>query len=73
MRHLRGSNIEEHVYPGAPHEVLNEINRDEGLECGSLLTPGAGALARCVRLGVVTRAGRQRISPDQPDRLSQTD
>jgi alpha-beta hydrolase superfamily lysophospholipase len=31
MRHLRGSNIEEHVYPGAQHEILNEINKDEVL------------------------------------------
>jgi alpha-beta hydrolase superfamily lysophospholipase/predicted ester cyclase len=32
MQHLRGSNIEEHVYPGAQHEVLNEINKDEILD-----------------------------------------
>jgi alpha-beta hydrolase superfamily lysophospholipase len=32
MRHLRGSNIEEHVYPGAQHEVLNEINKEEVLD-----------------------------------------
>src|SRR5260370_7509390 len=32
MKHLRGSNIEEHVYPGAQHEVLNEINKDEVLD-----------------------------------------
>jgi len=31
MRHLRGSNIEEHIYPGAQHEVLNEINKEEVL------------------------------------------
>ena len=28
MKHLRGGNLEEHVYPGAQHEVLNEINKD---------------------------------------------
>src|SRR5438309_2795708 len=32
LRHLRGSNIEEHVYPGAQHEVLNEINKEEVLD-----------------------------------------
>jgi alpha-beta hydrolase superfamily lysophospholipase len=32
MRHLRGSKIEEHVYPGAQHEVLNEINEEEVLD-----------------------------------------
>ncbi len=32
MKHLRGSNIEEHVYPGAQHEVLDEINKDEVLD-----------------------------------------
>jgi alpha-beta hydrolase superfamily lysophospholipase len=32
MKHLRGSSIEEHVYPGAQHEVLNEINKDEVLD-----------------------------------------
>jgi alpha-beta hydrolase superfamily lysophospholipase len=32
MRHLRGSNIEEHVYPGAQHEMLNEINKEEVLD-----------------------------------------
>jgi alpha-beta hydrolase superfamily lysophospholipase len=32
MKHLRGSNIEEHVYPGAQHEILNEINKDEVLD-----------------------------------------
>ena len=32
MKHLRGSNTEEHVYPGAQHEVLNEINKDEVLD-----------------------------------------
>jgi esterase/lipase len=32
MRHLRGGNIEEHVYPGAQHEILNEINKDEVLD-----------------------------------------
>jgi alpha-beta hydrolase superfamily lysophospholipase len=26
MKHPRGSDFEEHVYPGAQHEVLNEIN-----------------------------------------------
>lgn len=32
MKHLRGSNVEEHVYPGAQHEVLNEVNKDEVLD-----------------------------------------
>jgi alpha-beta hydrolase superfamily lysophospholipase len=32
MKLLRGGNIEEHVYPGAQHEVLNETNKDEVLD-----------------------------------------
>jgi alpha-beta hydrolase superfamily lysophospholipase len=32
MQRLRGSDFEEHVYPGAQHEVLNEINRAEVLD-----------------------------------------
>jgi len=32
MKHLRGSNTEEHVYRGAQHEVLNELNKDEVLD-----------------------------------------
>ena len=32
MKRLRGSKTEEHVYPGAQHEILNEINKDEVLE-----------------------------------------
>jgi alpha-beta hydrolase superfamily lysophospholipase len=32
MRHLRGSKTEEHVYPGAQHEILNEINKEEVLD-----------------------------------------
>jgi alpha-beta hydrolase superfamily lysophospholipase len=32
MKHLRGSRIEEHVYPGAQHEILNEINKEEVLD-----------------------------------------
>jgi len=32
MKHLRGGNIEEHVYPGAQHEILNEINKDDVLD-----------------------------------------
>jgi alpha-beta hydrolase superfamily lysophospholipase len=32
VHRLRGSNLEEHIYPGAQHEVLNEINKDEVLE-----------------------------------------
>jgi alpha-beta hydrolase superfamily lysophospholipase len=32
MKHLRGGKIEEHVYPGAQHEILNEINKDEVLD-----------------------------------------
>jgi alpha-beta hydrolase superfamily lysophospholipase len=31
MEHLRGSKFEEHIYPGAQHEILNETNRDEVL------------------------------------------
>jgi alpha-beta hydrolase superfamily lysophospholipase len=31
MKHLRGSNIEQHVYRGAHHEILNEINKNEVL------------------------------------------
>jgi hypothetical protein len=31
-RHLRGSNIEEHAYPGVQHEVLNEISKHEVLD-----------------------------------------
>jgi alpha-beta hydrolase superfamily lysophospholipase len=31
IEHLRGGDFEEHVYPGARHEVLNETNRDEVL------------------------------------------
>jgi alpha-beta hydrolase superfamily lysophospholipase len=31
MEHLRGSNFEEHIYPGAQHEILNEINKDDVL------------------------------------------
>jgi alpha-beta hydrolase superfamily lysophospholipase len=29
--HVRGEELEEHVYPGAMHEVLNETNKDEVL------------------------------------------
>ncbi len=32
IEHLRGDQLEEIVYPGARHEVLNEINRDEVLD-----------------------------------------
>ena len=32
MKHLRGTNIEEHVYLGAQHEILNETNKDEVLD-----------------------------------------
>jgi alpha-beta hydrolase superfamily lysophospholipase len=32
MYRLRGSKFNEHIYPGAQHEVLNEINRDEVLD-----------------------------------------
>jgi alpha-beta hydrolase superfamily lysophospholipase len=32
MEHLRGEHLEEHVYPGARHEVFNEVNRDEVLD-----------------------------------------
>jgi len=29
MEHLRGERLEEKVYPGAQHEILNETNKDE--------------------------------------------
>lgn len=32
VERLRGEVNEEHVYPGAAHEILNEINRDEVLD-----------------------------------------
>jgi alpha-beta hydrolase superfamily lysophospholipase len=32
IEHLRGDRLEELVYPGARHEVLNEINREEVLD-----------------------------------------
>ena len=32
MEHLRGSQLEEHVYPGARHEVFNETNREQVLD-----------------------------------------
>ncbi len=32
MKHLRGSKTEEHVYPGAQHEIFNEVNKDEVLD-----------------------------------------
>jgi alpha-beta hydrolase superfamily lysophospholipase len=31
MKHLSGSKTEEHVYPGAQHEIFNEVNKDEVL------------------------------------------
>ena len=31
IEHVRGEQLEEHVYPGARHEVLNETNKDEVL------------------------------------------
>jgi alpha-beta hydrolase superfamily lysophospholipase len=31
MEHLGGTNLQERIYPGARHEVLNETNRDEVL------------------------------------------
>ncbi len=31
IEHIRGSNFEERLYPGARHEILNEINKDEVL------------------------------------------
>jgi alpha-beta hydrolase superfamily lysophospholipase len=48
VHRLRGSNFEEHIYPGAQHEVLNEINRDEVLGdvihfLRRVLSPGAGS------------------------------
>ncbi len=32
MNHLRGRKTEEHIYPGAQHEVFNETNKEEVLE-----------------------------------------
>jgi alpha-beta hydrolase superfamily lysophospholipase len=32
IEQIRGSVLEEHVYPGARHEILNETNRDEVLD-----------------------------------------
>jgi alpha-beta hydrolase superfamily lysophospholipase len=32
IEHVRGAQLEELVYPGARHEVLNEINREEVLD-----------------------------------------
>jgi alpha-beta hydrolase superfamily lysophospholipase len=32
VEHLRGAELEEHVYPGARHEILNETNQDEVLD-----------------------------------------
>jgi alpha-beta hydrolase superfamily lysophospholipase len=32
MTHLRGTKTEEHVYPGAQHEIFNEVNKDEVLD-----------------------------------------
>jgi alpha-beta hydrolase superfamily lysophospholipase len=32
VHRLRGSDFEEHIYPGAQHEILNEINKDEVLD-----------------------------------------
>jgi alpha-beta hydrolase superfamily lysophospholipase len=32
IEQIRGSALEEHIYPGARHEILNEINRDEVLD-----------------------------------------
>ena len=29
---MRGSKLEEHIYAGARHEVLNETNKDEVLD-----------------------------------------
>ena len=29
---IRGSRFEEKIYPGAEHEIFNEINRDEVLD-----------------------------------------
>lgn len=45
VRRLSGSDFEEHVYAGAQHEVLNEINRDE------VLDDVIGFLRRSLRLG----------------------
>jgi alpha-beta hydrolase superfamily lysophospholipase len=32
MHWVRGIEFEEHIYPGAQHEILNEINKDEVLD-----------------------------------------
>ncbi len=36
---IRGDELEEHIYVGAQHEVLNEVNKDEVIERDHLL-PG---------------------------------
>jgi len=45
MQHLRGSKFEEHIYPGAQHEILNETNKDE------VLSDLINFLDRVLRLG----------------------
>jgi alpha-beta hydrolase superfamily lysophospholipase len=45
VHRLRGSNFEEHIYPGAQHEVLNETNKDE------VLDDVVGFLRRVLELG----------------------
>jgi len=32
IERIAGTNLREHIYPGARHEVLNETNRDEVLD-----------------------------------------
>jgi alpha-beta hydrolase superfamily lysophospholipase len=32
VERIRGDDLEEHIYPGARHEVLNETNREEVLD-----------------------------------------
>jgi len=48
IEQLRGDQFEELVYPGARHEVLNEINREEVLDevarfLDSVAVPAAAA------------------------------
>jgi alpha-beta hydrolase superfamily lysophospholipase len=48
MKPLRGSNTEEHVYPGAQHEVLNELNK---LNKDEVLDDVVRFLCRTLRFG----------------------
>jgi alpha-beta hydrolase superfamily lysophospholipase len=43
IERIAGSRLEEHIYPGARHEVFNEINRDEVLDDVLAFLAGARA------------------------------